>query len=130
MKALNVFYYYYFLFYSKVLKDNEPHLLTTMVLSFSESLLVNYSINVIGAHLFCKYLLGKWGMIGVIIILNGLNYLFYHQTGRAKGIVKSKPKFFGNHHVSLILTILFFLITSSFLFWVADYAMYVIDICR
>lgn len=108
MKALDVFYYYYFLFYSRVLKDNEPHLLTTPVLIFSESLLVNYSINVIGAHFFCKYLLGKLGMISVIVILNGLNYLFYHRTGRAKEIKKSKSKFFNNYSFSLVATLLFF----------------------
>ena len=130
MKILDVFYYYYFLFYSKVLKDDEPHLLTTMVLSFSESLFVNYSINIIGSYIYCEYLLEKWGMISVIVILNGVNYLFYHRTGRAKKIIKSKPKFFDNYNFSLIVTLIFFLITSSFLFWVADYAKYVISNCK
>lgn len=74
MKILDVLYYYYFLFYSKILKDDEPHLLATIVLSFSESLLLNYSIIIIGSHFYCVYLLEKWEMIGVIVILNCLNY--------------------------------------------------------
>lgn len=129
MKVLDVFYYYYYLFYTKVLPDDEPHATVVFTLSFSEALLINYSINVIGSHFFCKYLLGKWEMISIIVILNGFNYLLYLKTGRGKKIVKSKPIFFNNHYLSLIVTLLFFLITSSFLFWVADYAQYVISHC-
>ena len=130
MKVLSVFYYYYFVFYSKVIKDNEPHLLTTMALSFSEALLVNYSIMFIGAHVFCKYIITKWVMIGVIVAMNALNYKLLHRSGKAERIVLARPKILNSHRVSILLTILFFMVTISFLFWGSDYAYGIISRCR
>lgn len=131
MKLLEVFYYHYFLFYKNILKDTEPHLLATLVLSFSEAMFVNYGVNVIGAHVYCKYLiLGKWGMLLVVIVFNGLNYLLFHSNGRAERIVRNKPMLFDNESLSKYLTIFFFLFTASLLFWVADYGMYVVENCK
>lgn len=122
---LRVFYYYYYLFYSRVLRDTEPHLLTTLVLSFSEASILIYAIDLIGVHLLCRFLLGKWEMIAINVALVGLNYLVYHRTGKAREIVKTKPKFFGSHRFSLIATLLFFIASTSLLFWMADYLLFV-----
>lgn len=125
-----VYYYYYYLFYSKILRDSEPHLVTTMVLSFSEGLFVNYAMDVIGVHMYCTFLLGMWHHLAVVLIIIGINYLVYHRTGRAEKLVKMKPMFFQNHHLSMGLTLLFFLITTSFLFWVGDYNLSVLQECQ
>ena len=48
-------------------------------------------------------------------------YLKYYRSGKGKQIVeKEKPKFFGSKTVSIILTVLFFLISMFFLFFKAD----------
>lgn len=127
---MDVLYYYYYLFYTRVLPDDEPHATVIFTLSFSEALLVNYTIDFIAVHLLCKYLLSKWSMIAIFLLIMGTNYLIYHRTGKNKLIVERKPKFFNNNKASIAVTALFFLITTSFLFWVADYLMYVIDQCR
>ena len=127
---MNVLYYYYYLFYTRVLPDDEPHATVIFTLSFSESLLVNYSIDLVGAHLFCKFLLGKWSMIIIFVMIMVVNYLIYHKTGKNKKVVENKPKFFNSNIASIAITGVFFLITTSFLFWMADYLMYVIDQCR
>ncbi len=123
---MNVIYYYYYLFYSKILKDSEPHLLTTLVLSFSQSLLVNGVLEISIANIFCIYI-SKWPMLIVLLLLIGVNYVYYHRTGKAKEIVKNKPMFFSSHRLSIIITLLFFIITASFLFWEPIYVKQILD---
>lgn len=117
---IKVFYYYYYLFYTKILPDNQPHATVIFTLSFSLALLINGLINIILAHTM-SYALGKYGMIGIFVLTMGINYLLFYRKGKAKEIVKEQPKFFNNHMLSIILTVLFFLITASFLFWEAGY---------
>jgi hypothetical protein len=130
MKILDVFYYYYYLFYSRILKDDEPHLLTTLALSASESFLIIYLIDTLGVYFFCKFLMTKLGMIGVAVTIPFINYLYYHRTERAIEIIRKEPKLFNNHEFSKYLTVIFFIVTVSFLFWMADYLLYVIDKCK
>ena len=125
-----VIYYYYFLFYSKVLKDDEPHLLTTLALSASGGFFMMYLIDTIWVHLFCEFLLGQWGMLTVIGSMILINFLIFHRTGKAKKVIKEKPKFYNSNSVSIVITLLFFLFTLSLLFWVSDYLLYVIDNCK
>lgn len=117
---INVFYYYYFLFYSKVLKDNEPHLLTTLALSASEGFLINGILDILLTRFFCISI-DKWPMLGVLAMLIFANYIYYHRTGKAKELVNNKPMFFSSHKLSLALTLLFFVVTLSFLFWGPGY---------
>ncbi len=117
---IKVFYYYYYLFYKKILKDNEPHLLATLVLNFSMSLLVNGLLDITLAHTI-KYALGKWEMISVLVLLLAFFYFSYHRTGKAEKIIKEKPMFFNSNKLSIILTIVFFIVTTSFLFWGSGY---------
>ena len=113
---MKVLYYYYFLFYSKVLKDNEPHLLTTLALSASEGFLINGILQIALARFFCMSI-DKWPMIGVLVLLIGVNYFYYHVRENAKKIVKTKPMYYSSQKLSIVLTFLFFIITLSFLFW-------------
>lgn len=113
---IETLYYYYYLFYRKILRDNEPHLLATLVLAFSFSLLLIMIINISMAFLFAKAL-SHYEMIGINVLMIFILYLTLHRTGKAKEIVKKKPMFFKNHLLSILITFLFFAITSSYLFW-------------
>ena len=104
------------MFYKNVLNDDEPHLLTTLALGASEGVFINGILEIPFAYYF-GMLLNMWLMIGIVVLIIGLNYLYFHRTGRAKEIVKIKPMFFSNHLLSKYLTILFFIITTSFIFW-------------
>jgi len=127
---MNVLYYYYYLFYSKILRDNEPHLLTTLALSFSISLPFNVISDILLKRYYC-ITIGKWPMLGALLFILGINYLYFHRTGKAKEIVKTKPMFYSNHRLSILITILFFIITISFLFWGPIYAKYILEhYCR
>lgn len=59
---MNVSYYYY-LFYTKVLPDNQPHSTVIFTLSFTFSLIINGIVNVVFAYLF-GISLRKWEMMG------------------------------------------------------------------
>jgi hypothetical protein len=116
---MNVFYYYYYLFYTKVLPDNQPHSTVIFTLSFTLSLIVNCIVNVALAY-FLNVSLRKWEMIGIFAFITLLLYLAYYRNGKGKRIVKEKPKLFKSNVVSIVLTVLLFLIGILTLFLQAD----------
>lgn len=127
---MNVIYYYYFLFYSKVFKEDEPHLTARLVLSFCQSLFINGLIaDTIALHFFC-YEISKWIMISVLACILLFNYFYYSKSGRDKIIVKEKPVFFGSQRVSILISIIFFVVTISWMFWGPFYGKYVLDNCN
>jgi hypothetical protein len=115
---IKTLYYYYYLFYKKMLKDTEPHMLATLVLAFSFSLFLIGIINVTMAY-FIKTTLDHFVMIGINLLMILILYLTLHKTEKA--IVKEKPMFFNSHMLSILITFLFFLTTSSYLFWGSIY---------
>jgi hypothetical protein len=126
---MNVLYYYYYLFYTRVLPDNEPHATVIFTLSFSESLLVNGILDISSAHFFCKKM-EMWLMIGIFLMLIAANYLIYSRKKKSRIIVEQRPAFFSSHNVSIIITLLWFIITTSFLFWKPIYVKDILDQCR
>jgi hypothetical protein len=113
---MDVIYYYYYLFYCKIVKDDDPHLLTTLALSASEGFALAVSLNIVLIRFFC-YQMTKLMMFLPICLFLLFNYFYFNKSGRAKKLVKEKPMFFLNHKLSIIITLLFFMITFSFLFW-------------
>jgi hypothetical protein len=109
-------YYYYYLFYKNILKDNEPHMLATLAFSFSFSLLIIMIIDISMAYLF-SLTLGKYEMIGINILVILVMYFKLHRNSKAIEIVNDKPMFFNSQPLSILITIFFFASTSSFLFW-------------
>ena len=117
---MDVFYYYIFLFYAKVMPDDYPHSNTVWALGFLFSLIINFSLDM-GLAFFFGYTLSVFQMVSITALLMLLFYFKYYKSGRGKQIVKKeKPKFFGSNTASIILTILFFLIGMLFLFFKAD----------
>ena len=117
---MDVFYYYIYLFYAKVMPDDYPHSNTVWALGFIFSLIINGLIDIPLAYFFNCYLSIIQKVIIIIIVMT-LFYLKYDRSGKGIRIVKKeKPKFFGSKIASIILTVLFFLIGMLFLFFKAD----------
>ena len=117
---MDVLYYYIYLFYAKVMPDDYPHLNTVWALGYLFSLIINGLIEIPLAYFFNCYL-NKIQKVIIIIIVMILFYLKYDRSGKGIRIVKKeKPKFFGSKIASIILTVLFFLISMLFLFFKAD----------
>ncbi len=123
---IKVFYYYYYLFYTKVLPDSQPHSTVIFTLSFSLSLLINGLLSLIFAHV-ANYNMSNYVMVGIFVTIMVVNYLVFYRTGKGKRLVKEKPKFFNSHRLSILFTLLFFLITTSFLFWGPIYIKNILD---
>jgi hypothetical protein len=117
---MKVIYYYYYLFYTKVLPDTQPHATVIFSLSFIFSLILNGIINVILAYKFALAL-NRWEMIAVLAFIIFLMYLFFYNTGKGKRIVEiEKPKLFNSNGISIFISILLFIIGMMFLFFEPD----------
>lgn len=113
---MNVVLYYYYLFYTRILPDDQPYSTVIFTLSLSESFLINGIISLISARFFCYYI-DIWPLIGILILLMVVNYLYYYRSDRMKIIIHKRPKFLQSNFFSICITIFFFLTTVSFMFW-------------
>ena len=127
MQLLNVLYYHYYLFYVKF--DPNPHFTTVLSLSFSQALVINGAMDIIALKFFC-YQIPVWIQFTIVLLFIFLNYLIFHRTNKAKQIIKSKPNILNSKVLSIIITILFFLITVSWLFWGPIYGKHLLDQCK
>jgi hydrogenase-4 membrane subunit HyfE len=128
MHILKVFYYNYYCFYKKIIKDPNPHLATVLSLSASEGLLINGTIDIFAIKWYC-YQIPVWIQFSVVLILVLANYLTFQKNGKAKKIIREKPNF-GNKLFSITITWIFFLTTASWLFWGSIYGKYLLEQCR
>ena len=119
-QMMNVLYYYIYLFNVKFLPYTFSDSNTVWMLGSLFALIVNSSLNM-GLAYFFGYTLGRFQILSITILLVIFFHFKYDRSGRGKRIVKKeKPKFFGSKTASIILTILFFLISMFFLFFSAD----------
>ncbi|RZK14472.1 MAG: hypothetical protein EOO43_16300 [Flavobacterium sp.] len=125
---LKVFYYNYYLFYTRILVQPEPHLVTTLALSASFSFILNGIIDITLIKLCC-YNIGKWPMITMHGVILFLIYLYFHRINNAHDIVKSKPKVAGSQKASIIFSILLFLLTILSLFVVPILGKRLLESC-
>ena len=124
---IDVLYYYIYLFYAKVMPDDYPHSNTVWALGFIFSLIINGLIDIPLAYFFNCYLNIIQKVIIIIIVMT-LFYLKYDRSGKGIRIVKKeKPKFFGSKIASIILTVLFFLISMLFLFFKAEVMIKILE---
>ena len=124
---MDVFYYYIYLFYAKVMPDDYPHLNTVWALGVTSAFIINGMIDIPLAYFFNCYLSTIQKVIIMIIVMT-LFYLKYDRSGKGIRIVKKeKPKFFGSKIASIILTVLFFLISMLFLFFKVEVMIKILE---
>lgn len=117
---MKVIYYYYYLFYTKVLPDNQPHATVIFTLGFILSLIINGVLNIFLAYKF-GFALNHWEMIGILVLLIFILYLVFYKTGKGKRLVEiEKPKLCNSQFLSILLSLLLFIISMLFLFLEAD----------
>ena len=125
---MRTFYYYYHLFYKNIFKDNDSYFTAKLALTASESLLVISVLDISSAYFFC-WSLNKYYMAGITLIILAANTLIFFNSEGTKNVEKSKPTFFKSHRLSVALTWLFFLITTSSMFWLGDVVQEIISKC-
>ena len=124
---MDVLYYYIYLFYAKVMPDDQPHSRTVWALGVTSAFIINGLIDIPLAYFFNCYLSTIQKIIIIIIVMT-LFYLKYDRSGKGIRIVKKeKPKFFGSKIASIILTVLFFLISMLFLFFKVEVMIKILE---
>jgi hypothetical protein len=114
MHLFNVLYFYYYLFFKKIVIDNQPDLIATLFLSFLMSLFINIPI---GLFIKMRYsiVINHYYMLAITLIISFVLYFFLHRKGKAKSIIKNKPMLFKSNFISIVVSILFFLLSFSLL---------------
>lgn len=130
MKLLGILYYYYYYFYTKIIPDDEPHATTIFTLSVSQTFFAWYGFDLLGALFFCRVFFIKWKVILLFIFILSLNYYNFIKLKKAKEIIKVKPILFRSKVIPVVFAIIFFLLSTSFLFWMGDYLLYLLGRCK
>lgn len=123
---MDVIYYYYYLFYTRIIKDNEPHLLTILALSATEGFILNITVEVVLILYQCKQT-NEIIWMGIICLMNLFNYLYFYKSGRAIKIIKEKPMFFSSKRISILVTFLFFILFATSIIWGSILTKYLLD---
>jgi len=129
MLYMRTLYYYYHLFYKNIFKDNDSYFTAGLAVTASESLLLISIVDISSAYFFC-WSLNKYYMAGITLIILAVNVLLFFNSEKTKNIEKSKPKFFKSHNLSIAITWIFFLITTSSMFWLGYVVQDIISNCH
>jgi len=124
----NSFYYHLYLFYTRVIPDDEPHATVVFTLGFTEGLFVNALLKIFLANSFC-FGYGKWIGLGIASAIIVFNYFFYIQGGRGKKIIDEKSQSTSLSKLSMLVTALFAILSVSFLFWGSFYVRDILANC-
>lgn len=115
---IKVLYYSYYLFYTKIIPDNEPHATTIFTLSFTESLIANGIINICLVFSL-NTSLNKWIMVLLFLLVLVFNYLFFNKNERGKKIVeRDKPLLCNSKVLSVSFAFFIFLLSLLCMFFV------------
>lgn len=128
MYFLDVLYANYYRFYKKVIPDPEPHFATVLALSFSESLLINSILQIALLKWLC-FVVSAWFLVAIAVLFIGINYMLYIRTGKFRILEKKQLPIANSYWLSVFITWLFFLATTSWLFWGSIYARHLLSQC-
>ena len=113
---IDIFFYYYYLFYKNILKESDPIEVAILVLGFIISLvpinLIMFSL-VYFFEIKLHTLYYFFAVIGVDIIL----LKRYYKKRYCNKIIKSKPILFNSHRKTVYFVTIISLTIFSFLFW-------------
>lgn len=104
---IDILYYYYYLFYTKIIPGEDPHATTIWCLSFTLSWYIVTPACLLYAFIMHE-VMPLCIMIGVFITILLLMYLSFSRTKKGKKIVQEKkPLLRGSNKLSIIFTIIF-----------------------
>lgn len=121
-----VFYHYYYLFYSNVLVQPDPHFETVLALSAMQALWINAILDTFSVVVFC-HKIGKWPMIGVLAVILFVNFKQHKESNEKH--TSNEINFFSNHTITVFIVIVFSIIGISWLFWGSFFSRSVLQNC-
>jgi hypothetical protein len=127
VRLLKVLYYYNYLFYTKIIPDDEPHATVIFTLSFTELWYLISLIDFITINFYCY----KTPLSINITIMIGLllfNYIVFFRSGRGVKLIDKKPMIY-NNYASIIITIIFELVGISYMFFGSIWTKSILSSC-
>lgn len=124
-----VYFYYYYLAYTKVVPDVTPHFTSVFVFGMLCSFLIVGITDVVAIKLYCTGI-SEFLMFGMATLCLLLSFLLYFRYGKGEKIVSEKPKFWGSHHASLTIVLITSLTIMSWMFWGGIYTRNLLANCR
>ncbi len=115
MKIFDVIYYQTFLFYSKRLKEEDPHFTTTWGVGVAFAFIITFPLFTIIQSVLCikiKTLI----MFLIAMLITFLLFMYFKNDNKREIIIKNKPLFRNSKNLSKIIAIGYFIIAISFLF--------------
>ena len=127
---MHIIYYYIFLFFKKILRDDTPHFLTTIFFSFLQSCILNAFFNFSFAYAFC-YSFSMWNSLSIVLLLIIINFIYFHNEKKlAFEIINKKPKILNSKLLPVIITILFFISTQIIFMYSSDVTKEILNNCK
>lgn len=124
-----VYFYYYYLLYTRLIPDETPYSTSVFVFGVILSYLINGIADTLSALLFCTSI-GLYPMLGVLVLSLIVSYLLCAKYGKGKKIVSEKPRFWGNHRLSVMIVLVSSLLAVSWLFWGPIYVRHILLNCK
>jgi small-conductance mechanosensitive channel len=116
MKIFKVLYYNFYLFYKKILKDDDPHFTTVLALSFLFSLYA-FSICDIFLTFFFHSRTSLNFNIGLLITITVVMYIIFLHEKKGDYIVKEEKPVIYSNKISKVITITIFIIGLLIIFF-------------
>lgn len=86
---LKIFYFYYYLFYTRIIPDDEPHATTLFTLSVSEAFYYIIILDIVYTNIFCE-IIPIWGLVSILATIILKNYIYFYKMNNKKQIIKKK----------------------------------------
>ena len=113
---IRVLYYYFYLFYKKILKEDDPHLTTVLALSF---LFFLYAFGFIDMLLSITFhiRISMFINICLLIIIAIIMHIIFLFNKKGEYIVKKEKPMIYNNTISKIITITIFILSLLIMFF-------------
>lgn len=117
-------YYCYYLFYTRVIPDDEPHATTLYTLSVTETIYFVVIAELFYINFYCK-IIPLWGLgliLGTVILKN---YIYFFKINDKEQIIKAKKR-----PLSILIALVFFLTGIYLLIWLPYYLKSFLSNCQ
>ena len=104
---LDIIYYQAYLFYSKRLKEDDPHVTTTWGVGIAFSFIIMFSFLAIKDIFFCKDIKPIY-LFGFSLLVFAAFHYFFSKGDRKGKIIREKPLFNGSEQYSKLIAVLYF----------------------
>jgi archaellum biogenesis protein FlaJ (TadC family) len=115
MRIFDIIYYQAFLFYSKRLKEDDPHFTTTWGVGIAFAFILTFPFFTFLQILFCIRIRAIFMFLSGILIVVPFFY-YFNKNNKKYQVLKNKPLYKASKNKSIVITVVFFAAAILMLF--------------